>query len=247
MPVYQHIPAKPHRSLFENQISCGICNTKMIRKQLPRQNNIRVYICPACKNNPESPAQSYQYPLHNLMYDVAKAIRRERRTAIRTGVKVLQAQQEQKTDAVQQYYHRKIKVSMDKTRSIVRSINGLFLENPPDEPFSIQTMRKYHSLQMQAEEQTIKTAEWADTLLTFLREFQLENKWYKLHSTIPEDFTLTHDLARSVIEQIILTPGKDPEIILNLQAERSNLTNCLNLIGKVDVINLQKEKRCHEK
>lgn len=189
MPVYQHIPAKPHRSLFENQISCGICSTKMIRKQLPRQNNIRVYTCPACKNNPESPAQSYQYPLHNLMYDVAKAIRRERRTAIRTGVKVLQAQQEQKTDAVQQYYHRKIKVSMDKTRSIVRSINGLFLENPPDEPFSIQTMRKYYSLQMQAEEQTIKTAEWADTLLTFLREFQLENKWYRLYSTIPEDFT----------------------------------------------------------
>lgn len=247
MPVYQHIPAKPHRSLFENQISCGICSTKMIRKQLPRQNNIRVYTCPACKNNPESPAQSYQYPLHNLMYAVAKAIRRERRTAIRTGVKVLQAQQEQKTDAVQQYYQRKIKVSMDKTRSIVRSINELFLENPPDEPFSIQTMRKYHSLQMQAEEQTIKTAEWADTLLTFLREFQLENKWYRLYSTIPEDFTLTHDLARSVIEQIILTPEKDPEIILNLQAERSHLTDCLNLIDKVDVSNLQKEKRCHEK
>lgn len=136
---------------------------------------------------------------------------------------------------------------MDKTRSIVRSINELFLENPPDEPFSIQTMRKYHSLQMQAEEQTIKTAEWADTLLTFLREFQLENKWYRLYSTIPEDFTLTHDLARSVIEQIILTPEKDPEIILNLQAERSHLTDCLNLIDKVDVSNLQKEKRCHEK
>ena len=42
------------------------------------------------------------------MYDAAKAIRKERRTAIRVGVKVLQAQQEQKAAAVQQYYHGKI-------------------------------------------------------------------------------------------------------------------------------------------
>ena len=247
MSIDRHIPGTPHRSLFENQINCGICNAKMVRMPLRRQNNMRVYICPVCRNNPSSPAQNYQHPLNNLMNDAAKAIRKERRTAIRIGVKVLQAQQEQKVAAVQQYYHGKIDVCMNRTRSIVHSINELFLDNPPDEPFSVQTMRKYRSLQMQAEEQTARTAEWADILLTFLYEFHLENKWYILYSTISEDFVLTRDLARTVIQQIILTPEKDPEIILNRQAERSCLENCLSIINKVEISNLRKEERCHDK
>lgn len=247
MPIDQHIPANPHRFLFENQINCGICNAKMVRMPVRRQNNMRVYICPVCKNNPRSPAQNYQYPLNNLMYDAAKAIRKERRTAIRTGAKVLQSQQEQKVTAVRQYYHAKIDVCMDRTRTIVHSINNLFLDNPPDEPFSVQTIRKYRSLQMQAEKQTAKTAEWADILLTFLYEFHLENKWYVLYSTIPEDFVLTRELARAVIQQIILAPEKDPEIILNRQAERSCLENCITIIDKVDISNLRKEERRHGK
>ena len=247
MSIDQHIPVNPHRFLFENQINCGICNTKMVRMPLRRQNNMRVYICPVCRNNPGSPAQNYQYPLNDLMYDAAKAIRKERRTAIRTGAKMLLAQQEQKVAAVQQYYHGKLDACMNRTRSIVCSINNLFLDNPPEEPFSVQTMRKYRSLQMQAEEQAARTAEWADILLTFLYEFHLENKWYVLYSTIPEDFVLTRELARTVIHQIILTPEKEPEIILNRQAERSCLENCLSIIHKVEISNLRKEERCHDK
>ena len=247
MTVFHHIPATPHRSLFESQINCGICGAKMIRKQLHRQSNMRVYICPVCRNNPDSPAQNYQYPLNDLMYDAAKAIRKERRAAIRTGSKVLQAQQEQKVAAVRQYYCAKIDVCMDRTRSIVHSINELFKDNPPDAPFSVQTMRKYRFLQTQAEEQTARTAEWADILLTFLYEFHLENKWYILYSTIPEDFVLTRELARAVIQQIILTPEKEPEIILKRQAERSSLKNCLNIINKVEISNLRKEERRHGK
>ena len=247
MPIDQHIPVNPHRFLFENQINCGICNAKMIRKQLHRQSNMRVYVCPACRSNPDSPAQNYQYPLNDLMYDAAKAIRKERRAAIRTGSKVLQAQQEQKVAAVRQYYRAKIDVCMDRTRSIVHSINELFVDNPPDEPFSVQTMRKYRSLQTHAEEQTAKTTEWTDILLTFLNEFHLENKWYILYSTIPEDFVLTRELARTVIQKIILTPGKEPEILLNCQAERSCLDNCLNVIDKVEISNWRKEKRRHGK
>ena len=247
MSIDRHIPGTPHRSLFENQINCGICNAKMVRMQLRRQNNMRVYICPVCRNNPGSPAQNYQYPLNNLMYDAVKAIRKERQAAIRIGAKVLQAQQGQKVAAVQQYYHGKIDVCMDRTRSIVHSINELFLDNPPDEPFSVQTMRKYRSLQTQAEEQTAKAAEWADILLTFLYEFHLENKWYILYSTIPEDFVLTRELARAVIQQIILMPGKEPEIILKRQAERSCLENCLSIIAKVEISNLRKEERSHVK
>lgn len=247
MPIDQHIPANPHRFLFENQINCGICNAKMVRNKLRRQSNMRVYICPVCRNNPDSPAQNYQYPLNDLMYDAAKAIRKERRAAIRTGSKVLQAQQEQKVAAVRQYYCAKIDVCMDRTRSIVHSINELFKDNPPDAPFSVQTMRKYRFLQTQAEEQTAGTAEWADILLTFLYEFHLENKWYILYSTIPEDFVLTRELARTVIQQIILTPVKEPEIILNRQAERSCLENCLNIMNKVEISNLRKEERCHDK
>ena len=247
MPIDQHIPANPHRFLFENQINCGICNAKMVRKQLHRQSNMRVYICPACRSNSDSPAQNYQYSLNDLMYDAANAIRKERRIAIRVGVKVLQAQQEQKVAAVRQYYHAKIAVCMDRTRSIVHSINELFLDNPADEPFPVQTMRKYRSLQTQAEEQTAKTAEWADTLLTFLCDFHMENKWYLLYSTIPEDFVLTRELARTVIQQIILTPEKDPEIILKRQAERSCLLNCLTLIDKVETSNQRKEEYRHGK
>lgn len=247
MPIDQHIPANPHRSLFESQISCGVCGAKMVRKQLHRQSNMRVYICPVCRSNPDSPAQNYQYPLNNLMYDAAKAIRKERRAAICTGSKVLQAQQEQKVTAVRQYYHAKIDVCMDRTRSIVHSINELFLDNPPDEPFPVQTMRKYRSLQTQAEEQTAKAAEWADILLTFLYEFHLESKWYVLYSTIPEDFVLTRELARTVIQQIIMTPGKEPEIILKRQAERSCLENCLTIIDKVEISILRKEERRHGK
>ena len=247
MSIDRHIPGTPHRSLFENQINCGICNAKMVRKKLHRQSNMRVYICPICRNNPDSPAQNYQYPLNDLMYDAAKAIRKERRTAIRTGAKILLAQQEQKVAAVQQYYHGKIDACMNRTRSIVHSINELFLDTPSDEPFSVQTMRKYRSLQMQAEEQTASTAEWADILLTFLYEFHLENKWYVLYSTIPEDFVLTRELARAVIQQIILAPEKDPEIILNRQAERSCLENCITIIDKVDISNLRKEERRHGK
>lgn len=247
MSIDRHIPGTPHRSLFENQINCGICNAKMVRKKLHRQSNMRVYICPICRNNPDSPAQNYQYPLNDLMYDAAKAIRKERRTAIRVGVKVLQAQQEQKAAAVQQYYHGKIDVCMDRTRSVVQSINNLFLDNPPDEPFSVQTMRKYHSLQIQAEEQAARTAEWADILLTFLYEFHLENKWFVLYSAIPEDFVLNRELARAVIRQIILTPGREPEILLNRRAERSCLENCMAIIDKVDISNLRKEERRHGK
>ena len=247
MPINQHIPANPHRFLFENQINCGICNAKMVRMPLRRQNNMRVYICPVCKNNPSSPAQNYQYPLNDLMNDAAKAIRKERRAAIRIGVKVLQAQQEQKVTAVRQYYHGKIDICMNRTRSIVHSINNLFLDNSPEDPFSVQTMRKYRSLQMQAEEQTAKTAEWADILLTFLYEFHLENKWYILYSTIPEDFVLTRELARAAIQQIILTPGREPEILLNRRAERSCLENCMAIIDKVDISNLRKEERRHGK
>ena len=219
----------------------------MVRKQLHRQSNMRVYICPACRSNSDSPAQNYQYPLNDLMYNAAKAIRKERRIAIRVGVKVLQAQQEQKVAAVQQYYHGKIDVCMNRTRSIVHRINNLFLANPPDEPFSVQTMRKYRSLQMQAEEQTVRTAEWADILLTFLYEFHLKNKWYILYSTIPEDFVLNRELARTVIQQIILAPEKEPEIILKRQAERSCLENCMAIIDKVDISNLRKEERSHGK
>lgn len=247
MPIDQHITANPHRFLFENQINCGICNAKMVRKQLHRQSNMRVYICPACRSNSDSPGQNYQYPLNDLMYDAAKAIRKERRIAIRVGVKVLQAQQEQKVAAVRQYYHAKIDVCTDRTRSIVQSINNLFLDTPPDEPFSVQTMRKYRSLQTQAEEQTAKAAEWADILLTFLYEFHLKNKWYILYSTIPEDFMLTRELARTVIQQIILTPEKEPKIILKRQAERSCLENCLTIIGKVEISNLRKEEHRHDK
>ena len=208
---------------------------------------MRVYICPVCRSNSESPAQNYQYPLNDLMYDAAKAIRKERRTAIRVGEKALQAQREQKIAAVQQYYHAKIGVCMDRTRSVVHNINKLFLDTPPDEPFSVRTMRKYRSLQMQAEEQTVRTAEWADKLLTFLYEFHLENKWYILYSTIPEDFVLTRELTRAVIQQIILMPGKEPEIILKRQAERSCLENCLSIIAKVEISNLRKEERSHVK
>ena len=247
MSIDQHIPANPHRFLFENQINCGICNAKMIRKQLHRQSNMRVYVCPACRSTPDSPAQNYQYPLNDLMYDAAKTIRKERRIAIRVGVKVLQAQQEQKVAAVRQYYRAKIDVCMDRTRSIVHSINELFVDNPPDEPFSVQTMRKYRSLQTKAEEQTAKAAEWADILLTFLYEFHLENMWYILYSTITEDFVLTRELARAVIRQIILTPGREPEILLNRRAERSCLENCMAIIDKVDISNLRKEERRHGK
>ena len=247
MSIDRHIPGTPPRSLFENQINCGICNAKMVRKKLHRQSNMRVYICPVCKSNPDSPAQNYPFPLNDLMYDAAKAIRKERRAAIRTGAKVLQAQQGQKVAAVRQYYRAKIDVCMDRTRSIVHSINELFLDNPPDEPFSVQTMRKYRSLQTQAEEQTAKAAEWADILLTFLYEFHLENKWYILYSTIPEDFVLTRELARAVIRQIILTPGREPEILLNRRAERSCLENCMAIIDKVDISNLRKEERRHGK
>ena len=247
MPIDQHIPANPHRFLFENQINCGICNAKMVRKQLHRQSNMRVYICPACRSNSDSPAQNYQYPLNDLMYDAAKTIRKERRIAIRVGVKVLQAQQEQKVAAVRQYYHAKIDVCMDRTRSIVHSINKLFLDNPPDEPFPVQAMGKYRSLQTQAEEQTAKTTEWTDILLTFQNEFHLENKWYILYSTIPEDFVLTRELARAVIQQIILMPGKEPEITLKHQAERSRLENGLSIIDKVEISNLRKEERRHGK
>lgn len=247
MSIDRHIPGTPHRSLFENQINCGICNAKMVRMRLRRQSNMRVYVCPACRNNPDSPAQNYQYPLNDLMYDAAKAIRKERRTAIRVGVKVLLAQQEQKVAAVQQYYYGKIDVCMNRTRSIVHGINNLFLDNPPDDPFPVQAMRKYRSLQTQAEEQTAKTAEWADILLTFLYEFHLENKWYILYSTIPEDFVLTRELARTVIQQIILAPEKEPEIILKRQAERSCLENCLTIMDKVEISNLRKEERRHGK
>lgn len=247
MSIDQHIPFNPHRFLFENQITCGICNAKMVRMRVRRRNNLRVYICPACRSNSESPAQNYQYPLTDLMNDTAKAIQKERRTAIRTGAKVLQAQQEQKIAAVQQYYHRKIDVCMNQTRCIVCSINKLFLDTSPDDPFSVQTMRKYRSLQMQVEEQTSRTAEWADVLLTFLDEFHLENKWYVLYSTIPENFVLTCELARTVIQQIILMPDKEPEIILNRQAERFCLENCLNIINKVEISNLRKEKRYYDK
>ena len=247
MPIDQHIPANPHRFLFKNQINCGICSAKMIRKRLQRQSNMRGYICPICKSNSTSPAQNYQYPLRDLMYDAAKVIRKEYRMAIRTGAKVLQAQQERKTDAVQQYYHAKIDVCKDRTCSIVHSINELFLNTPPDEPLPVETMRKYRSLQTQAEEQTARTAEWADILLTFLYEFHLENKWYLLYSTIPEDFVLTRELARTVIQQIILTPGKEPEIILKRQAERSCLESCLNILDKVEISNLRKEERRHGK
>lgn len=247
MSIDRHIPGTPHRSLFENQINCGICNAKMVRKKLHRQSNMRVYVCPICRNNPSSPAQNYQYPLNDLMNDAAKAIQKERRATIRIGVKVLQAQQEQKVTAVRQYYHEKIDICMNRTRSIVHSINNLFLDNSPEDPFSVQTMRKYRSLQMQAEEQTAKTAEWADILLTFLYEFHLENKWYILYSTIPEDFVLTRELARAVIRQIILTPGREPEILLNRRAERSCLENCMAIIDKVDISNLRKEERRHGK
>ena len=247
MSIDRHIPGTPHRSLFENQINCGICNAKMVRKKLHRQSNMRVYICPVCRSNLDSPAQNYQYPLNNLMYDAAKAIRKERRAAIRTGAKVLQAQQGQKVAAVEHYNHGKIDICMNRHRSIVHSINNLFLDNSPEDPFSVQTMRKYRSLQMQAEEQTAKTAEWADILLTFLYEFHLENKWYILYSTIPEDFVRTRELARAVIRQIILTPGREPEILLNRRAERSCLENCMAIIDKVDISNLRKEERRHGK
>ena len=112
MTVFHHIPATPHRSLFESQINCGICGAKMIRKQLHRQSNMRVYICPVCRNNPDSPAQNYQYPLNDLMYDAAKAIRKERRAAIRTGSKVLQAQQEQKVAAVVRCHRNHLRIGI---------------------------------------------------------------------------------------------------------------------------------------
>ena len=58
---------------------------------------------------------------------------------------------------------------------------------------------------------------------------------------------LTRELARAVIQQIILAPEKDPEIILNRQAERSCLENCITIIDKVDISNLRKEERRHGK
>ncbi len=78
--------------------------------------------------------------------------------------------------------------------------------------------------------------------ITFYSSFTLENSWYQLFSQLSEDISLTTDLIKTTIDQIILTSGKPPEIKFYKQEDRSHLFWSLNLISKVKQ-RLERNKR----
>lgn len=219
--------------LFERRVYCGVCGRMMIRTTLRRHSPERAFHCPACQKDVNSRNYHFRYPIYDLEWDVRKALRKERRTALRTRDKVTDARITGQVALVEQYYHQKMDSFINKLSTNTKDLNAIFLEKPIDEPFSVDTMKSYTDIQSTANTLTQKLANNAEILLTFYSSFTLENSWYQLFRQLPEDISLTTDLIKTTIDQIILTSGKPPEIKFYKQEDRSHLFWSLNLISKV--------------
>lgn len=229
------------QTLFEHQIYCGVCGAKELRTPLYPHSSERAFQCPVCKEKPES---GFRYPLCELVWDAETAIRKERRMALRTGQKALQAE---RSSIVELYYHEKIDAVMRNIQESTRQINKLFLQAPLDEPFSVATKKQYAVLQRNVDDLTARLAGYADTLVKFLSNFTLENEWYILYSSIPEKFVITPEFSRTTIHRIILTPGKPPEFEFMNQDKKQDLMDCLRLVEKTEKCFVAREVRKNAK
>ena len=229
------------RNIFERRITCGICGEQMKRTNLRRHSPERALICPTCFENRDSPGYNYRYPFYDLIWETYRILLKEKKAAIRTGEKITEAQENGKIALINQFYQTKMSPIIQKIQTNSQEINQLFLDTPIDEPFSIETAKAYLALQNQATILTEKLAVHANTLLEFYNSISLDNPWYLLFSSIPDDFELTPELSRKTIASIEIIPDERPRIILTKQEERARLQDSLKFITRAEQKIVRKE------
>lgn len=234
------------KNIFERRIFCGICGEMMLRTSLRRHSPERALYCPKCFNDPNSPGYKYRYPFNDLIWDTYKALQKERRKALKAGVKIEAAFQNGRIALVDQYYKQKMASIIANIQQNTIKMNQLFLDIPLDEPFSLETTKSYLSLQNQASLFTEKLALQSETLLDFYDSLSLDNPWYLIFSQLPEDFALTAELSRRTISTIILTPGQKTVFNIQRLEERNRLLNGINHITKIEQRLTRKESYSHD-
>lgn len=231
----QKIPDPSDATLLARMVYCGSCGRLMRRRRITYDYHEPTFCCVYDNEDlPEDkPCASYRYPVSILYQDVYAAIRKERRTALRTAKKLEGGVENTQYRLVKQVYQNRLFTVMEHLREITDQKNQLYMTLPvkADPPDGFEEQDK--KLDAQAQKLTHRMARIADGFLEIHDLYTAKNKWLNLFSSIPEDFILTQELTRKTVKRITLLPGQPPIITFKQEDSKDLLFQKLNLVSRI--------------
>lgn len=201
---------------FVNSVYCGICGRSMyhVRYNATSRYPFSIYVCSSHRQNLPNACPLHHFRLDEIIPVVKEHILMERAQAISLAEQMKEGESSALYQQIGAYFQNEIAKVMEKVQE-----NLLFLnELPPDDDERLELEER--SADLRAELVAI-----LDEKKKFSKNFTQKNKWLDTYRNVPENFELTRQYGKTLVERIELTPEiplaytpkhlKDKELLLH--------------------------------
>lgn len=211
---------------FVNTVYCGVCGRSMyhVRYNTSSRHPYSIYICSSHRQKLESPCPLYHFRLDEIIPVVKEHLLQERSEALDIAKQMEQGEESPLYQKIGNYFQKQVEIIMEKVQENVSAINLIPIEDSENRTI------------LEDEATSLRTDLLAvlDEKKKFRKEFTLNNQWLDIFSHLPEEFELTKQYARKLVERIELTPDKPLTFFPKYGKEKALLHHYITISQEVD-------------
>ncbi|MDO5408963.1 MAG: recombinase family protein [Lachnospiraceae bacterium] len=185
---------------FVNSVYCGICHRSMyhVRYNATSRNPYSIYVCSSHRQKLENACPLHHFRVDEIIPAVKDYIMEEHRLALTIIAQMQDGENSDLYQKIDSHFQQRIAKVMEKVQQNVLALTAL-----PDEEEEKREKLNTESTLLRSE-----LVEILDEKKKFSKEFTLKNKWLQTYGNIPENFELTRQYGRTLVERIELTPDQ---------------------------------------